>query len=53
MDALQFGDYGPYVWACFAVTFIVVVGLEWRARSRHKSVYRDIEVRIKAIEERQ
>jgi hypothetical protein len=26
---------------------------DWRSRTRHKQVYRDIEVRIKALEERQ
>jgi len=53
MDALSFGSYGAYVWACFGLTFIVVVAIDWRARIRQKQVYRDIEVRIKALEERQ
>ena len=53
MDALTMGNYGPYVWSCFALTFIIVVFSEWRSRARHKEVYRDIEVRIKALEERQ
>ena len=53
MDALAMGNYGPYVWSCFALTLIVVVISDWRARTRHKQVYRDIEVRIKALEERQ
>ncbi len=53
MDALAMGDYGPYVWSCFALTLIVVVVSDWRSRVRHKRVYRDIEVRIKALEERQ
>ena len=53
MEALAMGDYGPYVWSCFALTLIVVVFSEWRSRARHKAVYRNIEVRIKALEERQ
>lgn len=52
MDLLDMGSYGAYVWSCFALTFIVVVFMEWRGRARHKQVYRDIEVRIKALEER-
>ena len=52
MDALAMGKYGIYVWSCFALTFIVVAIAEWRSRARHKRVYRDIEVRIKALEER-
>ncbi len=47
------GGYGVYVWTCFGLGVLVVVGMEWRARARHRSVYRDIEVRIKALEDRQ
>ena len=47
------GDYGAYVWSCFGVTLIVMVFSDWRARARHRRVYRDIEVRIKALGERQ
>jgi heme exporter protein CcmD len=46
---LSMGAYGAYVWSCFALTAIVVAVCEWRARSRHKKVYRDIEVRVKAL----
>ena len=53
MEALQMGNYGVYVWSCFGLTLAVVIFSDWRARLRHKRVYRDIEVRIKALEERQ
>lgn len=53
MDALAMGDYGAYVWSCFALTAIVVGIIEWRARMRHRKVYRDIEVRIKALGDRE
>ncbi len=53
METLAMGNYGSYVWSCFALTVIVIVFSEWRARVRHKQVYRDIEVRIKALEDRQ
>lgn len=52
MDALGMGSYGIYVWSCFGLTLLVVLFADWRARLRHKRVYRDIEVRIKALEER-
>jgi heme exporter protein CcmD len=52
MDKLAMGGYGAYVWSCFALTFAVLFFNTWRARIRHRSVYRDIEVRIKAVEER-
>lgn len=45
----MFGDYGIYVWSCFVLTALVIVFCEWRARRRHKHVYRDIEVRVKAL----
>lgn len=53
MEAITMGNYGPYVWSCFLLTLIVIVFSEWRGRVRHKQVYRDIEVRIKALEDRQ
>ena len=53
MDGLAMGGYGAYVWSCFGLTLVIVVFSEWRARIRHKRVYRDIEVRLKALEERE
>ncbi len=53
MESLSMGDYGAYVWSCFALTFVVVLLSDWRARIRHRRIYRDIEVRIKALEEHQ
>ena len=49
MESLSMGGYGGYVWTCFAMTAVVFVICEWRARLRHRRVYRDIEVRIKAL----
>ena len=50
--SLSMGAYGGYVWSCFALTLVIVVFLDWRARLRHKRVYRDIEVRLKALQDR-
>jgi heme exporter protein CcmD len=52
MDALAMGNYGSYVWSCFVLALIVIVVSEWASRLRHRRVYRDIEVQIKALEER-
>ena len=52
MESLAMGNYGAYVWSCFGLTLVVVIFSDWRARLRHKRVYREIEVRIKALEER-
>ena len=49
MEALSMGGYGAYVWSCYGLTFAVLLILEWRSRSRHRNVYRDIEVRLKAL----
>lgn len=53
MDYFAMGGYGAYVWSCFALTFAVFLFNEWSARRHHRNVYRDIEVRIKAVEDRQ
>ena len=53
MDGLAMGGYGAYVWSCFGLTLVIVIFSEWRARIRHRRVYRDIEVRLKALEERE
>ena len=49
MEGLAMGGYGAYVWTCFALTVVVFIICEWRARLRQRRVYRDIEVRIKAL----
>jgi len=46
---LSMGGYGAYVWTCFALAGVVLVVCEWRARLLQRRVYRDIEVRIKAL----
>ena len=53
MDGLAMGNYGAYVWTCFGLAALIVVINEWMARSRHRKVYRDVEVRIRALEEKQ
>ncbi|MDX1506893.1 MAG: heme exporter protein CcmD [Woeseiaceae bacterium] len=50
MDKLAMGGYAAFVWSTYALVFAVVVFNEWRARARHRQVYRDVEVRIKAAE---
>ena len=51
MELLEMGKYGASVWTAFGLTFVIVLINEWRARARQATVYRDIEVRIKALEE--
>ncbi len=51
MEVLAMGKYGAYVWTAFGLTFVMVLINEWRVRARQATVYRDIEVRIKALEE--
>ncbi|MBT8081393.1 MAG: heme exporter protein CcmD [Gammaproteobacteria bacterium] len=53
MEKLAMGGYGAYVWSCVLLTLAIVVITDWRARLRHKRVYRDIEVRLKALEDRE
>jgi len=49
MEGLAMGSYGAYVWTCFIMGGLVLLICDWRARSLHRRVYRDIEVRIKAL----
>ncbi|MGI9271398.1 MAG: heme exporter protein CcmD [Woeseiaceae bacterium] len=49
MSGAAMGSYGIYVWSCFGLTALVLIICEWRARVRHKNVYRDVEVRVKAL----
>ncbi len=49
MEGFAMGGYGAYVWSCFALGAVVVLICDWRARLRQRRVYRDIEVRIKAL----
>ena len=53
MDAITMGNYGLYVWSSFGLTFAVIILSDWRSRIHHNRIYRDIEVRIKALEDRQ
>ncbi len=53
MEMLSMDGYGLYVWTSFGLTLAVFVINEWRARALHKRVYREIEVRVKALEDRQ
>ena len=46
-------EYGGYVWSCFGLMLAVLAVNEWRVRARHWRVYREIEVRLKAMEERE
>lgn len=49
MEVLAMGEYGAYVWSSFILATVVLIILDWRARLRQRRVYRDIEVRIKAL----
>lgn len=53
MEAIGMGSYGSYVWACFGLSVAVMLICEWSLRARQRRVYRDIEVRIKALESNQ
>ena len=52
-EMLSMGDYGAYVWSCVALTFVIVLVSDWRSRIRHKRIYREIEVRLKALGDRE
>jgi len=49
-EMLSMGNYGAYVWSSFGLTLIVLVVCVVQGRSRHKSVLKDVVLRIKAME---
>ena len=51
IEKLAMSGYGFYVWTCFALMVVVVLVNEWSARRRYRTVYREVEVRIKALED--
>jgi heme exporter protein CcmD len=53
MEVFAMGGYGGYVWSSFLLGAIVLVICDWRARLRQKTIYREIEVRIKALGDEQ
>jgi heme exporter protein CcmD len=50
MELLAMGKYGAFVWSSFALMFIVMIACVGQARARHRRVWHDIEVRLKATE---
>jgi heme exporter protein CcmD len=51
MDNLAMGGYGAYVWTCYGLAAAVLLINEWRVRARQAVVYKEIEVRIRALED--
>lgn len=51
MEALAMGDYGVYVWSSFGLTLAVMIVTVWQARNHQNKIYREIEQRLKAMEE--
>lgn len=33
-EFLQMSGYAPYVWSCYGLTLVVLVGMDWAARRR-------------------
>ncbi len=52
MEALAMGKYGAYVWSSFGLAAVVFAINEWRIRARHRKIYRDVAMRIRATEEK-
>ena len=49
-DELIEGSW-TFISACLILTGLVVAFIEWTARLHHRNICRDIEVRVKAVEE--
>ena len=51
MEALAMGEYGVYVWSCFGLTLLVMIITVWQANTHQTKIKKDIEQRLKAMEE--
>ncbi|MDH4109749.1 MAG: heme exporter protein CcmD [Gammaproteobacteria bacterium] len=49
-EMFAMGNYGAYVWSSFGLTAIVMLACVAQARSRQRTVYQQIETRLKAME---
>jgi len=50
MDALTMGNYGVYVWSCFGLSLIVVIVCAVQAWQRHRNIFNDIRMRLRAMD---
>ncbi len=50
IEKLAMGDYGLYVWSCYALTLIVILVCSVQASRRHRAVYSDIVRRLEQKE---
>ena len=50
MELFMMGKYSAYIWSSFGITLAVLVICVLQARQRHRSVIKDIETRIRAME---
>ena len=50
MELLAMGKYGAFVWSSFALMLIVMIACVSQESARHRRVWRDIELHLKARE---
>jgi len=50
MESFAMGGYGVYVWSSFGLMFTVVLITAVQARSRHRTMTKEIKMRIEALE---
>lgn len=37
---IDMGGYGPFVWTCYAITFIILFVLIWQSLARKKRIFK-------------
>jgi len=52
-DTLAMGGYGAYVWSSFGLTLIVLIICVVQGARRHRTVFKDVKTRIRAMESNQ
>lgn len=46
-DFIAMGKHGPYVWSCYGVTFLVVLGMLWHTRAERRAFFREQQAQMR------
>jgi len=41
------GKHGPYVWFCYGITALVLLGLLWQARAERRRFFREQQAQLR------
>ncbi len=50
LQSLQLQTYAGYVWSCYALTLVALIGVAWHARRQWRDAERDAQRRLQIQE---